>query len=439
MKKSFFKKIIASALVFTTLISAAPYKTFAAENLGWVYFLKYGANSSELWRVKSDGSTQTPEKVSGNFDTSSDYEDYIVRGGNYFYYLKDTKSFFRIPSKYPEKGESSRIIVDNDNKVLNFRIVDDFVYYLSDKNKIMRFGVNAKNTGEIKSTAKEIVNMVDGNNPTFFIESGRIYFNALKDGRELWVASRAADGSGENTWICPGIIDHWSLAKKVDNNIYLMVNTSPKETKYSTECIVMYKAPIAGGAGVALSEKKLDLNSVHSGMWAGKYYMFNDGVTYSEKDLPKATSKIMDINGKINTLHEGYVFEVVNSDDKNKFVFVDGKKSYAVDVVDGAVKNKKDLGVDDAYYVRNLKTDGKIKTTALFGEKGTYVLNKDLAATKLVGVEWDMCLYRDDIDGIFYINAADEGKLYKITEDGTKKVKLTSDKILQILTIEPAK
>ncbi len=434
MKFNFVRKVSAF-LAFIFILTAIPSKLYASDGLGWVYFLKYGGNSSEIWRVKSDGSSKEPEKVSSNFDTSKDYDDYINRGGDYFYYLKDSGFMFRIPAQYPVSGQSSRIIVDNDNTILNYRIVGDYVYILNEKKVIKRFPVNAANTTEIKNSSVEIANMIDGNNPAFFVEENRIYYNALKDGRELWVASRAADGSGEVTWICPGVLDYASLAQRVGDAIYMIVNTNPTETQYSTNCMVLYHVPVAGGVGTALSEA-VDVNAIYSGMWTDKYYMFNDNV--EDDGFPTGEAKLIGLDGTITELHDMYVFEIVNVDGGNKYVFVDGYGTLSADIVGGVVSNVTDIEVADTYYVRNLMTNGEIRTTALFGENGTYVLNKNLEATKLVGVEWDMCLYRDDVNGIFYINAGDDGKLYKSNEDGTERIKLTDDKVLQILTIEVA-
>ncbi len=435
--KNWFKKVAACAMALTLSLAVMPAKTYAANGVGWVYFLKYGGNSSEIWRVKSDGSTASPEKVSANFDTSKDYDDYIKRGGDYFYYLKDSKTMFRIPAQMPEKGQSSRIIVDNDNQVLNFRIVDDFVYYLNDKNRILRFGVNAVNTAEIKSTSQEVVNMVLSDFPAFFIESGRIYFNVLKDGRTLWLASKAADGSGEISYISPGVLDHHSLAKRIDDTLYFLINTNPEEQQYSTDCIALVKAPVAGGEGTVLTTAPIDINAAYSGKWTDSYYMFNAEVDTDEYDFPIGKGKLLSLDGNITDLHDQYVFEIVHTEG-DKHVFVDGYKTYSADIQGGVVSNKTDLGVNDTYYVRNLKVNNEIRTTALFGENGTYILNKNMEATQLVGVEWDMCLYANDVSGIFYINAGDEGKLYKVSEDGQEKIKLTDDKILQILTIEVA-
>lgn len=440
-KNTCFTQLICCFLTLFLVVAITPQYALAKseDSVGWIYFLKYGSNASEIWRVKSDGSTKTPERVSANFSIGKENKDYLVRGGDYFYYLSNGTSLFRIPDKMPEEGQHSRILVDHDNDTLDFKVDGDYVYYLNDKNRIIRFKANAVDNKEITATSKEIVNMIDPNFKFFFIMDGRLYFNALKDGRTTWVASRPVDGSGKTQWICAGALEASSMAQKNGKNLYMLVNTNPKETQYSTDCMVLYEVPLKGGVGKGKNTKKIDLNGIYSGMWTEKYFVYTNNVTYDENDNPMGTAMALDLNGKSFKLHDKYIYEIVNVDGGTKHVFTDGYKTYSATITSKGISTKKDLKVNNTFYVRNLKANEKVRNTALFGSKGTYILDNKLKATKLVGVEWDVCFYYNDIAGIFYINAGDEGKLYKASEDGKQKIKLTDDKILRILFAEPVK
>lgn len=421
-----------------TIVAFACFTTtaYAATGTAWVYYLKYGANASEIWRVKSDGSTTTPEKVSTNFDPSKDYEDYIRAAGDYFFYLKEGGSLFRIPNKIPQKNQQSRIIVDNDNKIINYVLEGNTGYYLTEQGKIISFSVNATTTAELKASKKEFANMVDINNPAMFVLNGHLYFNTLKDGRTLTVSSKALTGATPINYVATGVIDYPSLAKVIDGSVYMMVDTNPAESEYSTPCMVLFKSPVAGGVGVAVNAKApIDANAVYYGQWLDRYFLINDGLD----EEGNGTAKLVSLNGAISTLHEKPVVEAVNSPVKNTYIFVDGSKTYSVKVVDGKVSDKIDLKINETYYARNLQTNDKIRRSMVFSNDGSFTLDATLKPTKLIGVEWDMCLYRDGIEGIFYINAGDEGKLYIAKEDGSGALKLTNDKVLQILAIIPVK
>ncbi|MNC81571.1 hypothetical protein D3C75_1347390 [compost metagenome] len=53
-------------------------------------------------------------------------------------------------------------------------------------------------------------------------------------------------------------------------------------------------------------------------------------------------------------------------------------------------------------------------------------------------MEWDYCTYKENVPGIFYINAGDNQRLYLMNEDGKTTVKLTDDKINRIVLIHKA-
>ncbi|MNP52657.1 hypothetical protein D3C76_1470660 [compost metagenome] len=61
-------------------------------------------------------------------------------------------------------------------------------------------------------------------------------------------------------------------------------------------------------------------------------------------------------------------------------------------------------------------------------------MNSDLSTKKMVGVEWDLCRFEDGIDGVFYVNAGDNGRLYRMNGDGTS-VKLADEKVSRIVLI----
>ena len=59
----------------------------------------------------------------------------------------------------------------------------------------------------------------------------------------------------------------------------------------------------------------------------------------------------------------------------------------------------------------------------------------DLSLKEIVGIEWDLCTYKDDVPGIFYINAGDNGRLYRGNADSEENVKLSDEKVSRIVLI----
>ncbi|HEX2926868.1 MAG TPA: hypothetical protein VHP38_11545 [Ruminiclostridium sp.] len=71
----------------------------------------------------------------------------------------------------------------------------------------------------------------------------------------------------------------------------------------------------------------------------------------------------------------------------------------------------------------------------LFADSGAYKVQADLSLKKLVGVEWDTFHWEDDIDGMFYTNAGDYDRVYYLSGDGSKSIKLADGKNSNIVLI----
>lgn len=223
-----------------------------------------------------------------------------------------------------------------------------------------------------------------------------------------------------------------------------MINTKPEETQFSVDCMVLYTVPKKGGTAKAVNAKAaLDTNSVYSGSWAGNdSYLFNKGIRLgSDGDFNYAnsTAQLIKKDGKTLQLNKTGIFEIAEIS-ANKYAYVDSKgKAYVSTVANNKVASTKALPLSDVGYVRNMIKDGKVQSTVLFAQSGAYVLNpKDLTLKKMVGVEWDLCQYEENIDGIFFINAGDNSRLYMMTVDGKKATKLADEKISRIVLITKA-
>lgn len=402
--------------------SATPAAKTATDN-ATVYYISNG----DLYRVKTDGSVS--EKIQDNFDGYK-----VKQAGNYLYYFYDENSttLLRksladtslIPSKF-----------GGDKEILYFETVGNYIYFMDEDGRIYRASGDAASYTE----ATMITDMADTDFPNFSIVNGKVYYNALKNGRTTWVASKAVDGSGNVQWVASGAVESSYFVQTYNSNLYMMVNTKPEETQYSTNCIVLYQLPIKGGTAKAINAKApLDVNAVYSGSWVNDSYMFNKDIRLGsdrEYDYTLGKGHIITKTGKTYQLNKTGIYEIV-SFGANKFAYVDSKgKAYVSTVANNKVTSTKAIARTNVGYIRNLMNGSKVKSTVLFASSGTYVLNSDLSTKKLTGVEWDYSTYEDGVSGIFYSNAADNFRLYRMSDDGKTSTKLTDEEITRVVLI----
>ncbi len=425
------KKVVFLALVFTLVFNGVGPAlknnmltieannaniAMAATKTAYVYYVSNGS----LYRAMNDG-------TGGQMLINSFEGVNLKPAGNFLYYMYDEKSttFLSFP-------------LDGSKKTPTRFINDDILYYDTDGTNI--YYMNSKGeiyvspASERSDQAKLVTDMADTNYPRFSIINGTVYYNALKSGRTTWVASKAADGSGNIKWIAAGaFINPWFIHKNA-SNIYMMINTKPTETQYSTKCMVVAKISMNGTSAKVLNAKKpIDANAVYSGQWTNGYYIYNDNISFSGNDYNYAKAKACAINlkGKVIQLHTKGIREITDFGN-GKLAYVDSDyKAYVSTVKSGKV-TKKAVSVKDAWYIRNLASTGEIGATVLFTESGVYTLKSDLSLKKLVGVEWDLCKYNDTVDGLFYVNAGDNSRLYYLGSDGKTNIKIADEKVKNI-------
>ncbi|MNP09972.1 hypothetical protein D3C76_1021020 [compost metagenome] len=218
-----------------------------------------------------------------------------------------------------------------------------------------------------------------------------------------------------------------------------MVNTKPEETKYSTDCVVLYYLPISGGAAKAVNAKApLDVNAVYSGSWINDGYVYNKGIrldSNKEYDYTLGKGHVITKGGKTFQLNKTSVYEIVNLG-TNKLAYVDAYgKAYVSTIANNKVTSTQAIQRTNVSHIRNLMDNGKTKATIMFAGSGTYTLHNDLSTKKLEGVGWDNSTYEEGISGIFYANPADNDRLYRISEDGKTNVKLSDVKVSSVLLV----
>ncbi|OWR30097.1 DUF5050 domain-containing protein [Saccharibacillus sp. O23] len=424
-KKLTFSTLAAVLIAAGTAFSGAPAAEAAAAQKAEVYYVSDG----DLYRVNTEGGAS--ERLRQNFDGTE-----LKPAGGYMYYMYDDNSTTLLRLSLSDSGAKAADF-GKSKRIVHFDTKGSTVYALDDSGVLYATSADAAQlTDGIKLT-----NMADPDFPAFKVVGDRIYFNALKDGRATWVASRKVDGSGSLQWIAKGSLDDAYFAHADRNRLYLMVNTNPQERQYSTSSMVMYSLPKAGGAAKALNAKApIDVNAVNSGSWANGYFVFNKGIRLGadgEFDYSKGVGYVIDgATGKTIKLHTTGVHEIANVGSSSLAFNDAGGRSYVATLVNGKVTKTKKLSLGNVGYVRNLTNQGVVRSTVLFAESGAYVLDPaKLTLKKMVGLEWDMCQYEDDVAGIFYLNAADGGRLYRMNEDGTKSVKLTDEKVSNIVLI----
>lgn len=424
------KKTLFMLLVFTLVLSGVSAVGVQAEEAvkstdnAIVYYVSNG----NLYRVKTDGSPS--QMIRKNFDGVE-----LKPAGDYLYYFYDEKSTTLLRLSLTDSDSKAQISnFGGDKRILHYVTDGDMIYFMDDKGGIYRASANAK-----ASDGVLVTDMADINHPRFIVENGRVYYNALKSGRTTWVASKAADGSGQVQWIAAGAFENPYFTRTDSTNLYLMVNTKPTETSYSIDCMVLYMLPKNGGNAKAVNPNSpLDTNAVYSGAWANDYYLYNNGIRLGSNhnyDYTKGKGYVLHKDGTKIQLSKTGIYEIANLG-TNKLAFVDANgKAYVSTIENKKVTNTKTLAIDNVGYVRNLISNGKVRTTMLFAESGAYILNADLSLKKMIGVEWDLCQYQNDITGIFYINAGDNGRLYRMYEDGQTTVKLSDEKVSRIVLI----
>ncbi|MBZ9635658.1 DUF5050 domain-containing protein [Clostridium sp. FP1] len=406
---------------FPTVVHNSAEVNTVKSNEAFVYYV----SNSVLYRAMSDGTKS--QKLLNNFLGVK-----LIPAGDYLYYMYDNSSttLLRIPMD-GSANIASRFASD----VVYFVADGEFIYYMNEKGAIYRASANASKGFE----PTLITDMADTRYPKFNIIDGKIYYNARKSGRTTWVASKAIDGSGQVQWIAAGsVIDPWFIHED-SASINMIINTKPEETKYSLKCMVLYSLPKKGGAAKAISAKApLDTNAVYSGAWASGYYMYNKDIKLGSDgdfDYTKSKGFAFDMIGNNLALHTTGIVEIANLG-SDKLVFVDGYGKAFVSTLKGnKITSKKQLSIKNAGYVRNLITDGKVRSTMLFAESGAYMLQPDSSLKQMVGVEWDLCMYKDDVSGFFYVNAGDNGRLYRMNDDGKTNVKLCDEKVDRIVLI----
>ncbi|WP_169577841.1 DUF5050 domain-containing protein [Saccharibacillus kuerlensis] len=412
-------------LVAAGSAAAAPSTNAAASQKADVYYI----SDRNLYRVGTDGGAS--QLLRQNFDGEE-----LKAAGSYMYYMYDENSTTLLRLSLTDSGAKPSNF-GKGKRIIHFDTKGSTVYAMDDSGVLY-----AASTKAVKLTdGIKITEMADPNFPAFKIVENRIYFNALKDGRTTWVASKKIDGTGSVQWIAKGALDHSYYARTDSTRLYLMVNTGPQEQIYSKDCMVLYSLPKKGGTAKALNAKApIDANAVYSGGWANGYYAFNKGIrldSNGDYDYTQGQGYVISAaTGKITKLHSTGIYEIANVG-KSSLAFNDAAgNAYVVTLANGKVTKTKKLSINSVGYVRNLTNQGAVRSTMVFAENGAYLLNPaSLTLKKMVGVEWDLCQYEDDVAGIFYVNAADGGRLYWMNEAGTKSVKLTNGKVSDIVLI----
>jgi len=418
--------LLVSVFVFIGTIGGAAQSFAASEGSSVTGYIYYVSND-DLYRAKTDGSST--QKIAEDFEGTG-----AESTGQYLYFMYDdsSTSLQRLSLTDPNALITS---FGGDKTILKYLLDGNYIYFIDDMGGLYRSLANAEDDSQITLVADN----VDSDFPNITIINGRVYYNALKDGATTWAASKAANGSGNVQWIASGAIQGASLTNYNANTVFLMIDTIPTETEYSLNSMVLYSLPIYGGNPKAANAKSpLDLNAVFSGFWSSNYYLFNKGVKLdADGDYNFATGKahLIDKNGKIMQLSQTSVIEIAELGN-NKLTYVDGKgKAYICTIANGKITGTKALPMTNVNHVRNIKYGPSAGSTVFFTTTDAYVLNADFTLTKMAGVEWDYSVYAENVPGIYYINGKDGDKLYRFSNDGKSKLKLTTDAITEILLI----
>ncbi len=436
--------LLAGAVFLTAALGAFSPVAQAADAVYSVYFTSGGT----LYRKRTDGAGGV-EQLGTNTRTG----DRCKRSGSFLFGKGGDQLLRTDLSKVPYAQASSAAM-----GIGGFDVKGDYVYFTrkapdSSRYRLyrMRADVDPSKTGYSGSRAfqefdEEVATNLEYNYLDFKMLDDRIYYTAKKDGRELWVASKKEDGSGSVRWIAKGALESRQLTTTTADNIYITVNTNPEETQYSTECYVVYKVPRKGGKATALNKKyPVDANAALSGGWAGSVYYYNKGTkmqryenSFEEYlDYSGASGYGIDMARHRMTIDEKGAVEMANTTG-NTYVYCNSKgEAYSCTISGGKISNRKKLEVSGVRYVRNLKKNGKRASTLLAGSSGTYMLNdSDMSVKKMIGVNWDIVYLFDDIDGLLYLNAGDESRLYWLSADGKTNRRLSDSEPSSVPFVE---
>ncbi|MNC08155.1 hypothetical protein D3C75_557310 [compost metagenome] len=390
----------------------------AASGNAYVYYV----SDDDLYRVPSNGGSA--QLITENFESVNS-----LSTKKYLYFMIDENS---TSLQRLSLTEPSALITSfgGDKEILNYTIDDNYLYFMDTTGSIYRSPADAADESQIK----QIIDNGDSNFPSFSVVKGRVYYNALKDNTTTWVASKAKDGSGNVQWIASGAVYGARHIQENSTTLSLMVNTVPSETEYSLNCMVLYSLPLNGGTPKAANAKSpLDTNAVFSGTFTSNYFLYNKGIKIGDNDnynYSASKGYLIDKNGKIFQLSQTGVVGI-SEISGNKLAYIDAKgKAYVSTVANGKVTSTKVLPVSNATAVRTL-----IGSTVFFTKTDAYVLNADLSLTKAAGVVWDYTAFGLNIPGLYYINELDNDSLYRLSNDGKTKLRLSADPVSQIITI----
>ncbi|OPJ62234.1 hypothetical protein [Clostridium oryzae] len=430
MKNRFIKKIIGITLGCLMLCSGVVVSAKdggTSSNPGYIYYRSNG----NLFKAAADGSGSI--EIVPNYDSKR-----IIPAKKYVYYYagQNSTTLLRVANDGSEK-QGKRFAED----VVNVYADDNNIYYMTDEGKIYAAASDCASA----SDAKEIADMADVKNGNTWLAAmnGRVYYNSLKSGRIDYVTSVSADGTGKK-YLAKGIVSSNYYLKKDSKSAYLMVNTKPQETRYSTKCMVMYSIKLSTGSAKAINSKKpIDHNAVSSGRWINGYYVYNSGIKNGSSNFNYNSGKAyaLSTSGKTIKIYKKSAYEVANLG-SNKIVFNDASgNSYAVTVKGNKVSAAKKISVKLTYHVRNLGGQDDKSNATLFSEYGIYSVNSQMKPKKLTGIEWDECWYDwyDDntaVAGLFYINAGDNNYLYYATADGKTNIRVSTDKVTRTEDID---
>lgn len=425
------KRIVVSLFILTLVLTGVGAEGYQAEGaainakeVAVVYYL----HNDDLYRIRTDGS---PAK-----EIQADFDGYDLKAaGSSIYYQSDKNptALLRLSTTDESPSESA---FSGDMTIVYYETHGDFIYFMNDKGNLYRAPSTAKSYKE----AKLVVDKADTEFPGFKIVEGKVYYNAIRNGRATWVASRSADGRGELQWIAAGAIEDIYYARTDSTHLTLMINTKPEEQSYSTDCMVLYTLPKKGGKATAVNAKSpIDANAVDSGSWAGDgSFLYNKGILLDAEhnfDYTKGKGVLIQKSGARIDLSKSSVTDIATVD-KNKYVYLnDAGKAFVSTVANNKVTGTKTLPVKDVASVSNLMKNGQVQATILFTEDSSYIVRPDSTLKKMEGVSWDISYYEDDINGIFYINTADSGSLYRMGFDGKTTLKLTNDAVSHILLV----
>ena len=438
--------LLALLLSAVSLLGLFAPSALAADSIYRIYYTE----SDKLYRSRNDGKGEA-ELLATNTNPGRR----CIRSGNFLVGLSSSGSLLRSDLSKAPHAQCDTL----DSSTGAFDVRDGYIYYTKrapDNSSAyrlyrMKADTDASKSGYANSNKyhayeKELASNLDNGFLQFKILDGYIYYTAKKDGRELWIARKKQDGSGSVKWICAGSLESQVLITTTPENLYILVNTNPKEDQYSTECMVAYQVNRKSGKAKALNAKNpVDYNASGYGGWAGQVYYYNTGIEMvrAESSFDEFPSYVdakgygISMSGRRFVIDEkGVIAMVKTTGDTYVYSNREGKV-YACTIKSGKVSNKRQIkGVSNIQHIRNMKKNGKRATTLMAGQSGTYLLNDNLKVTKLTGVNWDIVYLFDDIDGILYSNAGDEGRLYWMSADGKTNRRISNVKPGSVVYVE---